>query len=139
MADWKPEDRFPDSPYMRGLPPLRIPSGWMININDLDLNAKVEGGDVVGTMLFLATNESRRFTIEVNFRPEFDPNGAYIMDVDYWPWPRTEKGRRRNNVAFASLTEAKRVHTFETRSVTKLAELLQHWIARCSVWTIEGH
>jgi len=137
MADWKPEDHFPDSPHMRGLPPLRIPSGWMININDLDLNSKAEGD--IGMTLFIATNESRRFTIEVNFCPGDDANGAYVMDVDYWPWPRTEKGRRRNDVAFGSLNEAKRVHSFETRSMTELAQQLQHWIARCSVWVIEGN
>jgi len=124
---------------MRGLPPLRIPSGWLININDLSMDARPENGDVGGSILFLATDEGGRFTIEINIKPEFDPAGRFIMEVHYWPWPRTEKGRRRNNVPFASLTENKLVHTFETRSMVELVEQLQHWIARCSVWVIEGH
>ncbi|HET9231182.1 MAG TPA: hypothetical protein VFO00_07825 [Vitreimonas sp.] len=139
MADWSPEKNFPDSPFMRGLPSLRIPSSWFININNLDINSTPEEGHIGGSSLFMATNENRRFTIDVMFRPEFDPNGSFIMEVHYWPWPRTEQGRRRNHVAFASLTESKLVHRFETRSMTDLVDQLQHWIARCSVWTIEGH
>ena len=140
MADWKPEDAFPNSPYMRGLPPLRVPSGWQIAINDLDINARPEEGGFSGSSLFLAVNEGRRFIIDVMFRPEFDPNGSFILEVRYRPWPRTEKGRRRNDIPFEQApVDDQIVHTFETRLMPELIEQLQHWIARCSVWTIEGH
>jgi hypothetical protein len=139
VADWKPKTNFPDSPFMRGLPPLRIPSSWFVNLNTLDVNSKPEDGDLGGSSLFMATNESTRFTIDVMFRPEFDPSGSFIMEVRYYPWPRTERGRRRNHVPFASLIESNVVHTFETRSMPELIDQLQHWIARCSVWVIEGH
>jgi hypothetical protein len=140
MADWKPEDRFPESPYMRGLPPLRVPGGWRIAINDLDVNARAEEGGLGGSSLFLAVNEGRRFLIEAMFRPEVDPNGAFALEVRYRPWPRTEKGRRRNDIPFEQAPVDDRiVHAFETRSMTELLERLQHWIARCSVWTLEGN
>jgi hypothetical protein len=139
MADWNPEKNFPDSPFMRGLPPLRIPSGWFINWNNIDINSKHEDGDLGGSSLFMATNEGSRFTIDVMFRPEFDPNGSFILEVRYYPWPRTEKGRRRNNVPFNALIDSDVVHSFETRSMPELIEQLQHWIARCSVWVIEGN
>ncbi len=125
---------------MRGLPPLRIPGGWCIGWNTLDINSKPEDGDLGGSTLFFAVNEGRRFLIDVMFRPEFDPNGSFIMEVTYRPWPRTEKGRRRKDVPFSPGGDNDQmVHTFEARSMTEMVEQLQHWIARCTIWTIEGH
>lgn len=136
----KPEDIFPDSPFMRGLPPLRIPGGWQIAINDLDLNARVEDGGFAGSSLFLAVNQGRRFLIDVMFQPEFDPDGHFLLEVRYRPWPRTEKGRRRNDVPFDQApVDDQIMHTSETRSLSELVEQLQHWIARCTVWTVEGN
>jgi len=139
MSD-KPEDHFPDSPFMRGLPPLRIPSGWLISWNTLDIDSKPEDGDLGGSSLFLAVNEGRRFIIDVMFHPEFDPSGSFVLEVRYRPWPRTKKGRRRKDVSFqTALVDDDVMHTFETRSMTDLLEQLQHWIARCTVWTPEGN
>ncbi|HYD87187.1 MAG TPA: hypothetical protein VEA80_06920 [Vitreimonas sp.] len=138
MSD-KPEDYFPDSPFMRGLPPLRIPGGWNISWNNLDINSKPEDGDLGGSSLFYAVNEGTRFLIDVMFRPEFDPNGSFILEITYRPWPRTEKGRRRKDVPFKFATDDEVVHTFETRSMPELLDQLQHWIARCSIWVREGH
>lgn len=136
---FKHEDHFPDSPFMRNLPPLRIPSGWCIGWNTLALDCKAEDGPG-GSSLFYAVNEGRRFIIDVMFREEFDPNGRFILEVSYRPYPRTEKGRRRKDVTFNDgASEDKVVHFFETRSMPELVEQLQHWIARCSVWVIEGH
>ena len=72
------------------------------------------------------------------FRPEFDPNGRFIIEVTYVPYERTEKGRRRD-VPFARHAGDQVVHTFETRSYAELVEHLEQQIARCSVWVIEGH
>jgi len=125
---------------MRGLPPLRIPSGWSISWNELDINSTPEAGDLGGSSLFLAVNEGRRFIIDVMFRPEFDPSGSFVLEVRYRPWPRTDKGRRRKDVPFHTAPiDDDVVHTSETRSMAELLERLQHWIARCTVWTIEGH
>lgn len=136
---WKPEDDFDGSPYMQNLPPLRIPGGWCIAWNTLALDCKAEDGPG-GSSLFYAVNEGRRFIIDVMFREEFDPNGRFILEVTYRPYPRTEKGRRRKDVTFNDgAVDDKVVHDFETRSMPELLEQLQHWIARCSIWVIEGH
>jgi hypothetical protein len=140
MRDFKHEDAFPDSPFMRALPPLRIPGGWTIAWNTLALDWKREDGGLGGSSLFYAVNEGRRFIIDVMFRPEFDPDGNFILEVSYRPWPRTEKGRRRKGVPFhPGGIDDEVVHRFETRSIREMPGQLQHWIARCSVWVIEGN
>jgi hypothetical protein len=95
MADWNPEKNFPDSPFMRSLPPLRIPGGWKINLNTLDIASKPEDGDLGGSSLFYATNEGCRFTIDVMFRPEFDPSGSFSSKS------ATTRGRARRRDAGA--------------------------------------
>ena len=135
---FKFEDAFPNSRAFRGLQSLRIPTGWLINWNELNVDHKVENGDFGGSSTFCATHEGRRFIIDVEFRPECDPNGRFILSVIYVPWLRTESGARRKHVPFARSIDEEVVHTFETRSVDELVGHLEHWIARCSVWTREG-
>lgn len=132
------EDAYPDSPAYRELQPLRIPSGWMVSWNTLHVLMDTDLTGPGGSSLFNATNEGRRFNIEVEFRPEFDPNGSFHLVVIYQPWPRSERGRRRNDVAFAFGADAQTVHEFETRSYAALITELEHWIARCTVWQREG-
>jgi hypothetical protein len=118
--------------------PLRIPAGWQIGWNTLGVDLDPDKGDLGGSSIFYATNEGRRFIIDVMFRPEFDPAGRFIIEVTYQPYVRTEKGRRRD-VPFRLDESAEIVHTFETRSYAELVERLEHWIARCTVWVREGH
>lgn len=96
-------------------------------------------GELGGSSLFYATNAGRRFNIDVEFRPEFDPGGAFHMTILYAPWPRTERGRRRQGEPLVFGLEAEEVHAFETRSYEALVVELEHWIARCTIWTREGH
>lgn len=91
-----------------------------------------------GSTLYNATNESRRFNIDVAFHPEFDPEGHFELTVVYCPWPRLEQGRRIKDQPLSFL-EGEVVHSFETRSYSRLVDELEHWIARCSVWEIEGN
>ncbi|HYE46193.1 MAG TPA: hypothetical protein VEA44_10520 [Caulobacter sp.] len=130
-------DRYPDSPAYRGLQPLRIPSGWTIGWNTLDVAMEQDLSGIGGSSQFNATNEGRRFNIDVEFLPEFDPQGAFHITVTYQPWPRSGKGRRLKSVPFAFDINAEVVHTFETRSYPELVRELEHWIARCSVWAKE--
>lgn len=132
------QDVYPDSPAYLGLPPLRIPAGWMIGWNTLDagMAASLEG--IGGSSVFTATNEGRRFRIDVMFRPEFDPDGAFHLETWYQPWPRSEGGRRRQDLPFAFDANARIVHAFETRSYPALIAELEHWIARCTPWQYEG-
>ncbi|HEX8662047.1 MAG TPA: hypothetical protein VF686_09270 [Brevundimonas sp.] len=130
---------FPHSPAFRDMQPLRIPAGWRIVWNQLDIGMATDVTGVGGSSVFHATNESRRFNIDVEFRPEFDPDGSFHLTIVYQPWPRTERGRRRQDVAFAFDGDGQTVHTFETRAYPDLVAELEHWIARCTVWEREGH
>jgi hypothetical protein len=133
------EDAYPGSPAFQGLPRLRMPSGWTIGWNALDASMETDLSGIGGSSVFNATNKGRRFNIDIMFRPEFDPAGSFHLIVIYQPWPRTERGRRRNGVPFAFDDTAEEVHRFETRSYAELLEHLEHWIARCTVWTREGN
>jgi hypothetical protein len=122
------------------LQPLRVPAGWLINWNTLD---EVEAGDESvraygGSSVFMATHATRRFQIDVEWRPEFDPEGSFRMRVEYAPWERTERGRRRNDLA-PSFADAEVVHEFETRSHAELVRELDAWLWRCATWMREGH
>jgi hypothetical protein len=131
------EDHYPKSPAYLELQPLRIPSGWMIGWNKLHSTDRPESGDLGGSSLFNATNEGRRFNIDVCFEPEFDPEGEFRLTVIYQPWPRTARGRRNHDVPFGFDIEAETIHSFVTKSLPALVAELEHWIARCSVWARE--
>ncbi|MGH7025816.1 hypothetical protein [Brevundimonas sp.] len=130
---------YPHSRAYLELQPLRIPAGWRIGWNTLDVGMAADRGGIGGSSVFSATNEGRRFYIDVEFSPEFDPEGAFYLTVTYQPWPRSDRGRRRNDVPFALDAEAQKVHEFETRSYAALIAALEHWIARCTVWEREGN
>lgn len=121
------------------LQPLRIPGGWLVNWNALlELDPEdAEGGGFGGSSLFMATHESRRFQIDVEWRPEFDPEGRYLLRVEYAPWERTERGRRRKDVPL-HFRDAEVVHEFETRSRAALVKELDAWLMKCAGWAKEG-
>jgi hypothetical protein len=128
----------PKSPAYLGLQPLRIPAGWRIDWNTLDASLRAEDGAFGGSSLFNATNEGRRFQIDVAFRPEHDPQGKFHLIVEYQPWPRTERGRRRD-VPFRLDGDAETVHAFATTSFAEMVDQLETWIAHCSMWVREGN
>lgn len=132
------EDSFPGSRAFLEMPALRIPSGWRIGWNALTSEMSGDLAGIGGSTLYNATNEGRRFNIDVAFRPEFDPEGAFVLTVVYYPWPRSERGRRIKDQPLLAL-DGQVVHSFETRSYERLIAELESWIARCSVWVIEGH
>ena len=122
------------------LQPLRVPAGWLINWNTLEEEDPAGEGDPSygGSSVFMATNEGRRFLIDVEWRPEFDPEGSFRMRVEYAPWERTERGRRRADVPL-DFGNAEVVHELETRSLAELVRELDAWLWRCSTWAREGH
>jgi hypothetical protein len=132
------EDVYPHSRAYLALPPLRIPAGWTIGWNTLDAGMAESLDDIGGSSVFNATHVERRFNIDIDFRPEFDPDGAFHLAVTYQPWPRSGRGRRRKDVPFAFDIDAEIVHEFETRTWPALIAELELWIARCTVWTREG-
>lgn len=129
---------FPNSRAYRGLQPLRIPAGWTIGWNQLDIGMEDDRDGIGGSSVFNATNPGRRFNLDIEFRPEFDPEGAFHLIVTYQPWPRSERGRRKKEEPFRLGADAQVIHEFETRSYPALIAELEHWIARCTVWVREG-
>jgi len=127
------------SPAYLGLQPLRIPAGWRIDWNTLDATRRVEDGAFGGSSVFSATNDGRRFQIDVAFRPEHDPAGKFHLTVLYQPWPRTGRGRRRTEVPLRFDADAEDVHGSETASFAELVDQLENWIAHCTVWMREGN
>ena len=120
------------------MPALRIPSGWRIAWNVLSSEMGEDLTGIGGSSLYNATNEAMRFNIDVAFRPEFDPAGAFELNVIYCPWPRSERGRRIKDQPLSFL-DGQVVHSFETRSYNQLIEELEDWIAECSVRVVEGN
>lgn len=108
------EDLYPRSKAYLELPPLRIPTGWTIGWNALDIGMAASLDGIGGSSVFTATHVQRRFNIDIEFRPEFDPEGAFHLEVKYQPWLRSERGRRRKDVPFA-LDISGRKQLFENR------------------------
>ena len=81
---------YADTPHYRNLQPLRIEGGWRVGWNTLYVDLDPNAGDLGGSTIFYAVNEGRRFVIDVMFRPEFDPNGRFIIEVTYVPYLRTD-------------------------------------------------
>ncbi|WHU03356.1 hypothetical protein [Sphingomonas sp. NIBR02145] len=127
------------APDYAELTPLRIPAGWSIGWNQLHRDKRVEDGDFGGSSVFYATNPGRRFVIDVEFRPEHNPDGHFELTVQYQPWPRDARGRRQNDAPFAFDANAKLMHSIETRSYAELIEQLETWLARCTIWSVEGN
>lgn len=118
-------ENFPkDVPYQ----PLRVPTGWRIDWNtlfELDPTEKnVRRGFFGGSSLFSATHEALRLWVDVEWRPEDDPTGEYCLRVEYAPWERTERGRRRKGVPL-HFGNARLVHEFRTRDRAELVRELE--------------
>ena len=128
------------SPPPPSLQPLRVPAGWFINWNTLEQvdPADAEERAFGGSSLFMATHEQMRYRIDVEWRPEFDPEGSYHLTVEYARWERTERGRRRTDLPL-SFAEAEVVHRFETRSREALVDELDRWLWRGATQMREGH
>lgn len=110
------------------LQPLRVQPGWRIEWNTLyeldPTNENVQAGFFGGSSLFYATYLSCRLAVDVEWRPEDDPNGQYNLRVEYLPWERTEEGRRRKGVPI-DFRNARVVHEFSTRIRLELVRDLE--------------
>jgi hypothetical protein len=120
---------------------LRVPAGWRIDWNTLfeldPTEENVRRGYFGGSSLFSATHEHRRFWIDVEWRPEDDPAGCYRMRIEYAPWERTERIRRRKDIEL-HFRDAEVVHQFQTPSRAELVQELETWLLRCAEWVREG-
>ena len=100
------------------LQPLRVPPGWLVAWNtwfELDPTAEnVQADYFGGSSLLMATHEANRLYLDLEWRPEDDPAGEFVLSVHYTPWLRTEGGRRRKGVP-ADPSTARLVFEFRTR------------------------
>ena len=127
---------FEKTAAYQSLPALRIPAGWAIGWNTLNTIDRAEEGHFGGSSVFNATNEGRRFNIDVAFTPEFDPDGAFVLTVINQPWPRTPLGRRRD-APLRFDADAETVHTSASKTFPDIVAEIETWIARCTVWARE--
>lgn len=122
---------------MPPLQPLRIPPDWRVNWNTLfeldPTSENVRLGFFGGSSLFAASSEHWRLSVDVEWRPEDDPNGRYCMAVYYVPWQRTENGRRRKGVPL-DFRGAKVVYAFETQSRNELIAQLEDVLCGRPEW-----
>jgi hypothetical protein len=117
--------------------PLRVPPGWRIDWNTLfevdPTEENVRRGLFGGSSLFLATHEHRRLSLDVEWRPEDDPAGEYRLKVEYVPWLRTARGRRRKDVPL-DFSESRVVHEFRTRDRSELVRELEAALVTREEW-----
>ncbi|WP_146462357.1 hypothetical protein [Rubripirellula tenax] len=119
------------------LQPLRIPPDWRVGWNtlfELDPTAEnVRRGFFGGSSLFGASSVHMRLAVDVEWRPEDDPDGRYCLTVYYAPWKRTENGRRRKNVAL-DFSHANVVYDMETRSRQEIVEQIEEVLRGRDEW-----
>jgi hypothetical protein len=119
------------------LQPLRVPGGWRVGWNTLhevDPTAENVGrGFFGGSSLFAAVNEGLRLSLDLEWRPEGDPDGEYRLTVVYAPWLRTANGRRRKDVPL-DFGASRVVHEFRTRDRAELLRELEAALITRSQW-----
>jgi hypothetical protein len=105
--------------------PLRIPPGWHIDWNtffEIDPSEEsILAGFFGGSSLFAASNKERRLAIDLEWRPEDDIAGEYVLSVYYVPWERTKKGGRRKEEE-VNWKNSRLVHTFCTVNRLELVQ-----------------
>lgn len=110
------------------LQPLRILPGWKIGWNtffEVDPTVEnVNAGFFGGSSLFHATNKQLRLSVDLEWRPEDDPDGEYILSVEYAPWERNQKGRRLKSKSI-DFRDAKVVYKFKTRNRKAIVKELE--------------
>jgi hypothetical protein len=107
--------------------PLRIPPGWHIDWNtffEIDPSEKsILAGFFGGSSLFASSNKERRVSIDLEWRPEDNLAGEYVLSVYYVPWERTEKGERRK--VEINWGNSRLVYTFGTANRLELVRELE--------------
>lgn len=80
---------FQPNHYLQQLQPLRLPAGWTIGWNTFQAIEIPPDGFAGSSLLYLLRHD-RRLVIDVEWRPEFDPNGHYHAYVQRNPLPTDE-------------------------------------------------
>lgn len=99
------------------LQPLRVPAGWIIGWNTF-WGMEIPADGFSGSSLLYCLRHDRRLVIDVEWRPEFDPNGHYGFQVQRQPASREEPG------------EVEVLEQRESRSREEVAAWVEHWLDR---------
>ena len=120
------------------LQPLRIHPDWTIDWNTFfEIEPTPEttsAGYFGGSSLLAAHSDGLRLAIDLEWRPEDDPNGQYQLTVYYAPWPRTESGRRRENVSL-DFRDATVVHSLGTQCREQVVAEIEMVFAEGRKWS----
>lgn len=108
--------------YLQQLQPLRIPAGWTIGWNTFHAIPIPADGFSGSSLLYLLRHD-RRLVIDVEWRPEFDPNGHYNYYVQRQPL-RTDEPADNDDEILASA---------QSRSREDVVAWLDTWLARSLV------
>ncbi len=74
-----------------------------------------------------------RLAVDVEWRPEDDPDGCYRLTVYYAPWIRTENGRRRKSTPL-DFSDANIVYDVETRSRQDIVQQIEDVLRGRDEW-----
>ncbi len=137
LVDAPPPDASDTPPEQ--LHPLRISSGWAIHRNNITITAPA-APSAPNALLFRAIAEQRRFRLDVLRQSEPSGHPSYVIELLYAPWPRTDRGRRRQDVPLTFDTNNIRImHRFVTTAYDELVRYLEAWLWRASSWAVEGN
>lgn len=70
--------------YLQQLQPIRIPAGWTVGWNTFRA-VEIPPDGFSGSSLLYLLRHDRRLVVDVEWRPEFDPNGHYHYYVQRQP------------------------------------------------------
>jgi len=108
---------FQPNHYLQQLQPLRIPAGWTIGWNTFQAIEIPPDGFAGSSLLYLLRHD-RRLVIDVEWRPEFDPNGHYHAYVQRNPLPTDESPNDDT------------LDSSESRSRETIVAWLETWLTR---------
>jgi hypothetical protein len=100
---------------------LRIPAGWTVVYNefhDVDPSASTVRDWFSESVMFSACNERLGLSVDMNFYPEDDPDGEFV--VVFSELPKSLRKSTSPNWAMAQQT-----HVFRTKSRNEAAEEIE--------------
>jgi hypothetical protein len=117
--------KFGESQFPHKLQALRIPSGWHISSNMFfEIDPTEENIDwFYSGSLFCATNNCCKRTIDLEYQPEDDPTGEFILSfLEITGWTQASRRKRR--------PEYQIIEEFSSRSRIEIVEKIEQFMNR---------
>lgn len=106
--------------YLQQLQPICVPAGWTVGWNTFQAIPVPADGFAGSSLLYLLRHD-RRLVVDVEWRPEFDPNGHFNYYVERQPL-RTDEA--------ASIDDQSVLDSAQSRSREHVVEWVNTWLAR---------